>query len=47
MPRASYMLELELSYNTWTDVTADWQIGKPLRIERGIVPGERNARPGG
>src|SRR5512138_355389 len=46
MPRATYTLELELSYNTWTDVTADWRIDTPLIIERGIPPGERVARAG-
>jgi hypothetical protein len=43
MPRAAYMLEVELSYNTWTDITDDWQIATPLIIERGIEPGERVA----
>lgn len=43
MPRATYMLEVELSYNTWTNISADWQIATPLIIERGIEPGERVA----
>lgn len=43
MPRAAYMLEVELSYNTWTDISDDWQIATPLVIERGIEPGERVA----
>lgn len=46
MPRATYTLELELQYNTWTDVSADWHIPTPLVIERGIAPGERVARVG-
>ena len=41
-----YFLEFELTYNTWTDLTADWQTRTPLVIERGITPGERSARPG-
>ncbi len=40
MPRATYTLEAELSYNTWTDIAADWQTATPLSIERGITPGE-------
>jgi len=46
MPRPTYRLELELSYNTWTDVTADWHTPVPLIIERGIEPGERLAGVG-
>jgi|GEM_PF-1040009 len=46
MPQATYTLEMELSYNTWTNITADWQIAAPLTIERGIEPGERVARIG-
>ncbi len=46
MPKAIYTLELELSYNTWTDVTADWAAAAPLVIERGIAPGERVAGVG-
>ncbi len=46
MPRAAYMLEVELSYNTWTDISDDWQIATPLIIERGIKPGERVAEIG-
>jgi hypothetical protein len=37
---------LELSYNTWTVVTADWRVADPLVIERGLTPGERVARVG-
>lgn len=43
MPRATYTLELELSYNTWAAVTADWHTESPLVIERGLSPGERVA----
>ncbi len=46
MPHATYTLELELQYNIWTDVTADWHTMTPLVIERGIAPGERTARIG-
>lgn len=46
MPHAIYTLELELSYNTWTDVSADWHTAIPLAIERGIAAGERMARIG-
>lgn len=46
MPRAAYSLELELSYNTWTDVTADLHAAIPVIIERGIEPGERVAKVG-
>ncbi len=46
MPNATYMLEMELSYNTWADVTADWHTATPLVIERGIEPGERVAGVG-
>jgi hypothetical protein len=37
---------MELSYNTWTDVTADWVTAVPLVIERGMEPGERVAQVG-
>jgi hypothetical protein len=43
---AAYFLEFELTYNTWTDLTADWQARDPLVIERGMEPGERSARTG-
>ncbi len=46
MPHATYILELALAYNTWTDVTADWHTAAPLVIERGIEPGERVAGAG-
>jgi hypothetical protein len=46
MARATYTLELELSYNTWTDITADWRAADPLIIERGIEPGDRVAGVG-
>lgn len=46
MPRATYTLELELTYNTWTAITADWHTALPLIIERGIEPGERVAQIG-
>ena len=46
MPHATYILELELAYNTWTDVAADWHTAAPLVIERGIEPGERIAGVG-
>lgn len=46
MPRAAYTLELELEYNTWTDVTADWHTPTPLIVERGAEPGERVAGVG-
>jgi hypothetical protein len=41
-----YFLEFELAYNTWTDLSADWQTRAPLMIERGMEPGERTARVG-
>lgn len=41
-----YTLEFELTYNTWTDLTADWVTSVPLVVERGIEPGERMARIG-
>ncbi len=44
--KATYYLEFELSYNTWTDLAADWRADTPLVIERGIEPGERVARVG-
>jgi hypothetical protein len=40
------MLELELAYNRWVDVSADWHTPAPLIIERGIEPGERLAGVG-
>ncbi len=46
MPRGTYMLELELSYNTWTDVTDDWHTATPLVIERGIESGANVAGVG-
>ncbi len=46
MPRATYTLELELQYNIWTDVSADWHTPTPLVIERGLTPGERVAQVG-
>lgn len=46
MTRLAYTLELELAYNVWTDVSADWHAPTPLIIERGIEPGERVAGVG-
>ena len=46
MPKATYTLELELSYNTSTDITEDWHTPAPLVIERGLEPGERVAGVG-
>src|SRR5687767_4429837 len=40
MPRATYYLEFELTYNTWTNLAADWHTALPLTIARGMEPGE-------
>lgn len=36
MPRATYHLELELSYGVWTDATADVHARTPITVERGM-----------
>ncbi len=46
MARAGYLLEFELAYNTYTDLSADWHAPTPLVIERGLEPGERVAGVG-
>ncbi len=46
MPRATYHLEFELSYNTWTNLAADWRAADPLIVERGMPPGEAMAHTG-
>ncbi len=46
MPRAEYTIEVELEYNTWTDISGDWHTPIPLIVERGIEPGDRLARVG-
>src|SRR5574341_1911599 len=46
MPRATYYLDFELSYNTWTNLAADWRAADPLIVERGIEPGEHIAGVG-
>lgn len=42
----SYYLEFELSFNSYTDLAADWHSSSPLTLRRGIPPGERAARVG-
>jgi hypothetical protein len=39
MPRATYYLDFELSYNAWTNLAADWRAADPLIVERGMEPG--------
>jgi len=42
----TYWLEFELSYNTWSDLSADWHAPTPLRCVRGLAPGARVASTG-
>jgi len=46
MPKPTYTLQAQLTYNAWTDLTSDWLIAAPLIIERGLTPGGRVARIG-